>query len=93
LVFLWLPRKIKYINFSNYSNHEIDAVFEEFFAYKKAEKDKIKNFPGSIKDRSWVKNKLQALVNINQKAGSLWFYPEQNKLKLIDKVYFEKAFQ
>ena len=84
---------ISYLNLDNYSDHKIDLVLKDFLEYKKSEENKIKNFPGNITDIPWVKNKLQAMVNIDQKARSLWLYPEQNKLKPIDKIYFEKQKQ
>ncbi|EKE00857.1 MAG: hypothetical protein ACD_21C00263G0002 [uncultured bacterium] len=87
------PCVLEYLNFGNYSNHKIDIIFKEFLEYKKSERGKIKKFPGNINDCSWVKNKLQVLVNIDQKARLLWYFSGYNKLKLIDKVYFDKAVQ
>ena len=82
---------LSYLNLDNYSNQKIDTTLKKFLEYKKTESDKIKNFSGSINDISWVKNKLQVLVNIDQKARSLLSYPEQNKLKLTDNIYFKKT--
>jgi hypothetical protein len=79
---------IRYFNL-----YEIDPIFKEFLLYKESERNKIDNFPGNIKDVSWVKNKLRALVKIDKKAGSVWSYSELNKLKPTDKIYFEKVFK
>jgi hypothetical protein len=85
---------ITYLNLSNYSNRKIDKAYDEFLKYKKSQLDKVKNFSGNIKDIVLIKNKLQVMVNIDQKVRRMFgYYYFQDKQKTIDKVYCRRELQ